>query len=364
MKTKEKLSRFCLSMIDGVGPSTFHKLVSQFRSTLAIWDNPSELGIPKELSKKIEKQKLNFNVEKQLKKLEAKDIGFIAFGEEDYPSYLSQTKNPPPCLYYAGNYQAELFKKSISIVGTRQISDYGRAVAKRFVVELVKNGFTIISGMAFGVDSAAHRYTIDCKGRTIGVLASSVDEPTPKRNRGLYNQIINNNGLIISETFPGTEIGPWSFPQRNRIIAGTSLGTLVIEAGEDSGALITADIAFSENREIFAVPGDINRGLSKGTNKLIKYTKAKLVEEPKDIIVEFENMLEESPFEKTENKKIFERKDPLENEILRLLTEDSLTVEEIGNTLMKTSSKISTHLSLLEVEEIIQKGMDGKFRLL
>ena len=201
----------------------------------------------------------------------------IFIENKEYPEQLRNIYDPPLKLYVLGNKQI-LNQKGIAIVGTRKATEYGKKVAFQFAKELCKKGINIISGLALGIDTYAHMGALqpECTGKTIAVLGSGLDEIYPKENIDLAKQIIKSGGCIISEYSIGTKPEKLNFPQRNRIISGLSEGVLVVEAGEKSGSLITADFALEQGREVFAVPGNISSNVSIGTNNLIKQG-AKLV---------------------------------------------------------------------------------------
>ena len=204
---------------------------------------------------------------------------------ENYPYLLKQIHDPPKQLYIKGSI-IEQDKKAIAIVGTRNCSDYGKKIAFDFSFKLGKLGITIISGLASGIDTQAHKGALEANARTIAVIGTGMDKESfyPKENYELLKQI-TKNGAVISEYKEGSRGTKYSFPQRNRMISGLSLGVIIIEAPEKSGALITADFAIEQNREVFVVPGPINSENSKGTNELIKQG-AKLVTNINDILEE------------------------------------------------------------------------------
>lgn len=234
-----------------------------------------------------------------------KDISIVIPDSEEYPRSLKNVDDFPVVLFCKGDYSL-LNVTSLSVVGTRSVSPYGAAVVSRFIPKLVEAGFCIVSGMARGIDSLAHKHTIKMKGRTIAVLGSGVDEPSPRENTTLYNDILKKDGLIVSEFPPGAIGYKQNFPQRNRIIAGLSCGTLVIEAGAKSGSLITADIAGSYSRDVFAVPGPITSTLSEGVNFLMK-NGAVIACLPEDILAHY-SLLIKNDLKKNKNNLSSEQK--------------------------------------------------------
>ncbi len=230
----------------------------------------------------------NAYIEDEIKRIHDTGIKLIHFNHPDYPERLKTIYDPPLYFYMNGSITTE-DKKSLAIVGARRPTPYGRKVSEMLSAELSSAGFTIISGMARGIDSTAHRTALESGGRSIAVLGCGADIAYPRENELLMRNI-SGNGAVISE-FP---IGTWpdkkNFPQRNRIISGLSLGVIVVEAADKSGSLITARFAMEQGREIFAVPGNINSPLSKGANNLIKQG-AKAVTGVNDILEEFEQLL-------------------------------------------------------------------------
>lgn len=188
--------------------------------------------------------------------------------DAEYPPSLRQLYDPPPFLFCRGDL-TEADGRAVAIVGSRNATDYGRAMAARIAGELSRHGVTIVSGMAVGVDSTSHRAALEAGGRTIAVLGSGIDVIYPPSNKRLYHRIAMQ-GAVVSEFFPGISPNPGHFPKRNRVIAGLSQAVIVVEAGEKSGALLTADLALAHNKKLFAVPGNLSSKLSAGTNDLIK----------------------------------------------------------------------------------------------
>ncbi|MBU4370105.1 DNA-processing protein DprA [Patescibacteria group bacterium] len=209
----------------------------------------------------------------------------IHIKDKNYPELLKEIYNPPQTLYINGQLKAkEMYP--LAVVGTRKISLYGQKITRFLVKALAQAGFTIISGLALGVDGIAHQATLDAGGRTIAVLGSGLDIIYPYSHQQLAQKIIESNGAIVSEYEPKTRPSKWAFPARNRIVAGMSLGILVIEAPKKSGALITARFALEQGREVFAVPGNVDNKNSEGCNLLIKMG-AKPVTKPEDILESF-----------------------------------------------------------------------------
>jgi len=221
---------------------------------------------------------------REMERLQATEIRVTTLGEADYPEALRWIPEPPPVLYIWGTLRHE-DSLAVAVVGSRKPSPYGQLAAQRLSAELARYGFTIVSGLARGVDSLAHQGALQAGGRTIAVLGSGINVVYPPEHRRLY-EAIRDHGAVVSEFPFDTKPDRWNFPRRNRIISGLTLGTLVVEASDQSGSLHTARHALEQGREVFAVPGRIDVPSSRGTNNLIKRG-AKLVEGLDDILEEF-----------------------------------------------------------------------------
>ncbi len=278
---------FALKSIRGIGNILYKRLLHRFSSPKNVFAASfDELITVSGISEKAAVAIKNFKSKDHLKKeiYDALHKGFqiVTFADRNYPRLLRHIPDPPPYLYVAGNLFAG--RQNIAVVGSRNPTSYGLSAAGRLAESLVKAGFAIISGMARGIDSAAHQGALSGEGKTIAVLGSGLAKIYPPENRKLFQQI-SENGAVISE-FP-IHAAPEAhhFPVRNRIISGMALGTVVVEASRKSGSLITARLALEQNREVFAVPGSIQSFKSSGTNSLIKQG-AILVEQASDIVEE------------------------------------------------------------------------------
>jgi len=239
------------------------------------------LNIEDTLKEKLLDEKLKDEAKIEYEYCINNNINLVNFKEKNFPINLLNLTSPPPLLYYKGTLLPE-DETAISIVGSRKYTEYGKLCTKKFASELASCKITIVSGMAYGIDTFAHSYALKSNGRTIAVLGTSVDIIYPKENNKLYYEIIEN-GAVISEFPIPTPPLPKNFPIRNRIVSGLSLGTLVIEANERSGTMITARLAAEAGRNVYVVPGEIFNYTAKGTNKLIQ-DGAKLVTDSKDIL--------------------------------------------------------------------------------
>lgn len=286
-----------------------------------------------------------------------KDAKIIGKKDKSYPKLLREIPDPPPKLWIKGEIKKE-DEAAIAVVGARRATNYGREVTEELVSALVSAGLTIVSGMARGIDSVAHKTALDSGGRTIAVLGSGIDVCYPPENKKLFGEIAKD-GAVVSEFEPGTPPNAWNFPQRNRIIAGLSLGVLVCEAAEKSGSLITASLAAEFGREVFAVPGPIYSKMSEGTSSLIK-DGAKLVYSVKDILEELGGF-EEIP-------KNFQRKatpdTPELKMILELLQDEPKHIDAIIKETKLSASRVSSLLSVAEISGVVKHVGAGVYALL
>jgi len=284
------------------------------------------------------------------------EIKKISIEDKDYPGILKKIKNPPKALYFRGKILPR--ENCFAVVGTRLCSHYGKEISLEIAGQLAENDLTIVSGLAPGIDTFAHLAAVERKKRTIAVLGTGLDEKSiyPKSNLNLVQKILENDGCLISEYPPGTPGSKFTFPQRNRIISGLSLGVLVVEAKEKSGSLNTALWAKKQSKKIFAIPGPIHSLNSKGPNYLIK-NGATLVEEANDI-------LENLGFSKVENKDIkLEGETIEENIILESLKESALEVDKIIEKTKLPAAKVAGSLAILEIKGKIRNLGGNVFSL-
>ncbi|HHY13476.1 MAG TPA: DNA-protecting protein DprA [Thermoanaerobacterales bacterium] len=279
-----------LNKLPGIGKKRFMSLVEHYSEGKRIWGlSKKELlsvpGFTERICDSMIEQRNLVDPNEVISEIDEKGINVVTVFDDDYPFLLKNIYDPPPIIYFKGELPSCPDSISIAVVGSRKPTQYGRYVAEKISKQMALEGITVVSGMAIGVDTFAHKGALSGKGETIAVLGSGLDVPYPKRNIGLMNEIAKN-GAVISEFPLGTQPLPAHFPMRNRIISGLSLGILVVEAGARSGALITADCALEHGREVFAIPGNITSVNSKGTNRLIKQG-AKLVDCLDDILEEF-----------------------------------------------------------------------------
>lgn len=312
-------------------------------------------GLTDEVKGKIIKNKNIDNIEGLLMKLEDKKIDVITIYDDNYPTSLRYIYDSPNVLYVKGQIIEE-DNLALAIVGSRKATAYGKWACEKFTRDLVNLGVTIISGLALGIDTIAHRTALNEGGRTIGILGNGIDVIYPKNNKLLYEEIIEN-GALISEFPLGTPPLPYNFPQRNRIISGLSMGVIVIEAQEKSGSLITAHHALEQGKEVFALPGNINSIFSGGTNKLIK-DGAKPLLSIEDITEEIPELMKKQGISKTNNID-YSNLSETEMKVIELLKEGPLYIDIIAYRIGLDISTINSVLTILELKGMI-KELPGK----
>lgn len=294
-----------------------------------------------------------------MERLEKCKIKVITIEDENYPENLKQIYNPPYLLYYKGEIEV-CNNYLLAVVGTRKYSPYGRRAVEDLVRGLVRGDLVIVSGLALGIDTLAHFAAIENRGKTIAVLGSGLDTPSiyPSSNCNLAEKIVSSGGLLLSEFAPGVRPMRHHFPQRNRIISGLSLGTLVIEAGEKSGALITSSLALEQNREVFAVPGSIYSEVSAGPNKIIKQG-AKPVTDVQDILDALDLARASSYIESKEI--IGETVE--ENKILSFLSREPTHIDDLARQSKLDTSVINSTLVIMEMKGMV-KNLGGMMYVL
>jgi DNA processing protein len=289
MPVQSELSRrdywLALALTPGLGPTRGRKLVEYFGSPDAVFHAPlTELeaaGLMAVSAQSIASGASLTKAEEEIAKAREVDATLVTLGDPEYPTRLLEIYDPPMCLYVRGD-ASILRHPGVAVVGTRHPTPYGVGMAERLACDLSARGVIIISGLARGVDTAAHRGTVNAQGRTVGILGTGVDVIYPRENGKLADRILSLGGAVVSEFPIGTFAAPQNFPIRNRIISGLSVGVLVVEAGEYSGTRITARCALEQSREVYAVPGNVTNKLSWGPNTLIKQG-AKLVATWEDV---------------------------------------------------------------------------------
>ena len=342
----------------GVGPKKFAALVNAFGSAQQAWqasENDLRDVLGNALTEKFLAFRLAFSLEEYLRKLENARIQFITIDDDAYPELLKKLPNPPIVLFAKGNISLLYSPHMIAVVGTRKVTSYGRSVTELLTKQLTEQQVVIVSGLAIGIDSIAHTTAVNNQGKTIAVLGCGVDCCTPSSNQKVYNEILEKDGLIVSESAFGAASSKGMFPSRNRIIAGLSHGVLVTEGAEDSGALITAKYAKELDRMVFAVPGHITSSLSHGPLKLMQ-DGAVIVSSTQDILRKLN--IDKSTYNKITT---IETNDPVERSILSQLTHEDMHFDELVKKIKLDSSHLAGILSIMELKGYVQVGKEGKY---
>ncbi|MBL7107976.1 MAG: DNA-protecting protein DprA [Candidatus Cloacimonetes bacterium] len=351
-----------LVSISGLGSGKIQRLLKIFQSPNKIFRSTkfelSDLSFLSEnVIKEIVENSDNEFVENQLQMLGKHNVRLISILDEEYPDLLKFIYAPPIFLYIKGKILPK-DNNAIAIVGTRKASNYGKLSTQKIASEIAKSGFTIISGLAYGIDGCAHNAALNAGGRTIAVFGTGLETVYPSSHRNLAERIVQN-GALISEFPMGTKIETWNFPTRNRIISGMSKGTLVIEGGKKSGALLTAKMALDQNREVFAIPGNINSKNSEGPNYLIKLG-AKIVTKASDILEEYQVQMQ------VDTEKITPKMNKNEEKIYKLLqqNEKNLNLDKMVEISNFSPAQLSVMLFNMEMKGIVKRGAQNQYMLL
>lgn len=347
----------------GVGEGTILKLMRAFPNPEnALGSNSDTLtktGLAaREQSALCNSQNVLRKADESWEDLQKQNISVTSIQEGTYPKLLKEIPDPPPLLYSKGDLSIFDSYPVIAIVGTRKPTDYGRHVTQKLSEEFARAGLVIVSGLALGLDAVAHRGALEARGLTAAVLGNGLNEKcmAPRNHLMLSRSIVNNGGCLISEFPPNTQASAGTFPMRNRIVAGLTLGTIVVEAAEKSGTLITARLALEYNREVFAVPGSILSPLSQGANKLLKKG-AHAITSSQDVLdilsLSKEQVSECSPLPDTLSQE--------EKSILNALSAGPLSIQELVKQTTFTASVLNAHLTMLELNGFIKDVGNGKY---
>jgi DNA processing protein len=360
---------FSLKYVPGIGNLLYNRLIERFGSPEHVFDASTERlleveGITPRLISAIRQAVMPDEACKDLDLAAQKGYHILCLTDPGYPSLLREIPDPPPLLYVAGTLDPS--ENFIAVVGSRNATAYGITTTRRLCGDLVGKGLGIVSGMARGIDTAAHEGALMGKGRTIAVLGSGLEQIYPAENRDLF-QKITENGAVITEFPMNAQPEAHHFPQRNRVISGMSLGTLVVEATRNSGSLITARLAAEQNREVFAIPGSIHSFKSTGTHILIKQG-AKLVENVQDILEELNLEKSRTPSRKGSEtgKKISHPLPSLsesETMVFSALSSYPIHSDELVRKLSLTSGKLMAILLQLEIKGLVQQTEGNYFSI-
>lgn len=348
-----------LVLVSGVGPITRKALVDHFGSAAAVLKaSPQELqqvqGVGPKLAHKIVAAPDEVDISELWRVCRENNISILPESHTDYPQMLREIHDPPGVLFTLGKLLPQ-DSLSVAIVGTRHATQYGIQQAERLGSGLARAGFTVVSGLARGIDSAAHRGAMSAGGRTIAVLGSGVLDVYPPENKDLADEI-KNHGAVISEAAPHMPPMSGMFPQRNRIITGISLGVIVVEAAERSGAILSAQHATEQGREVFAVPGRVDSRASHGCHRLIR-DGAKLVESVDDILEELGPLVKSTP---TENGRVVRHPAELqltaqEQTVLNAIDQQPTSIDDVVAASKLPVSRVLSTISVLEMRRLIRR---------
>ncbi len=340
------------NLVKGIGAARLRRLIDYFGSVEAAWKAPGQSLLSAGLSQKLVENFLvlrsDVSLDRVWEQIQESGIQVLTWEDAAYPKQLIEIDQPPPVLYLRGDLQPD-DDWAVAVVGTRRITAYGRQVAQEISSFLANNGITVISGLARGVDSVAHKSALDAGGRSIAVLGNGVDLIYPPEHKRLADAMIQH-GALISDYPPGTPPDSVNFPPRNRIISGLARAVVIVEAGERSGALITANFAAEQGRDVFAVPGNINAPQSKGTNRLIQQGANPLLE-PQEIletlnltqVVEYRAARATLPI------------DPMEARLLGTIGQEPRHIDDICRQTDLPIDQVSATLALMELKGMVRQ---------
>jgi DNA processing protein len=341
------------NIVSGIGPARFKLLVDHFDDLGRAWHaSEAELrsaGLDRRSIESLLAARQQLSLDEELARVRKEGAQIITWKDEEYPPRLRHIHNSPPVLYVKGQIVPQ-DEWAMAVVGTRSSTTYGRQMVDEVAGDLARSGITVVSGLARGIDSLAHRAALRAGGRTLAVLGCGIDIIYPQEHTNLAKNVVER-GALITEYPLGTKPEGGNFPPRNRIISGLSLGTLVIEAGKRSGALITADYALEQGREVFALPGNAASRKSEGTNRLIQEGAAKLVMSVEDILEELNLTLvvqhQEMQMAVPENEQ--------ESKILQCVSTEPTHVDEIGQKTDLPIAEVTSTLAMLELKGMVRQ---------
>ncbi len=339
--------------VSGIGPAKVQALLGHFGNLAAAWSASEsqlrDIGFDARALESLREARQTLDLDHYAAQVEASGAHALTWDNPDYPALLRQIPAAPPVIYVRGRFEP-VDQWAVAVVGTRRLSAYGRLMANDLAGGLARNGITIVSGLARGIDGVAHRAALEAGGRTIAVMGCGIDRVYPPEHRDLAHAIVDGQGAIVTDFPLGTEPSSANFPARNRLISGLSLGVLVIEAGERSGALITTRFALEQDREVFAVPGNINSPVSVGANRLIQQG-AKLVMGIEDVLEELNLRMAGEQAAAT----VALPDSAEEAALLSQLSSQPLHVDELGRLTGMPSYLVSSTLTLMELKGMVQQ---------
>ncbi len=340
------------NLVKGIGAVRFKALMDYFGDARTAWQaSPQALqaaGLSPKLVENLLKVRSQVSLELVWERMQTQGINILTWEDENYPRRLKDIDQPPPVLYLRGDLTPG-DEWAVAIVGTRRITSYGRQVTEEVASTLARNGVTVVSGLARGVDAVAHQAALNAGGRTLAVLGNGVDRIYPPENRRLAEQIISQ-GALISDYPLGTPPEGTNFPPRNRIISGLALAVVVVEAGLDSGALITSTFAVEQGRDVFAVPGSILAHQSKGTNRLIQDGAHPLLD-PQEIL----EVLNLTMVTEHRSARLVLPTDATEAQLLQILSSEPMHVDDIHAKTDMPIEKVSATLAMMELKGMVRQ---------
>jgi DNA processing protein len=341
------------NLVKGIGPAKLEALLAYFGDIGTAWQaneyQLKKIGLDGRSIQSFLDTRAEIDLDRQLAQVQSAGVSLLTWDTPDYPSYLREIPNPPPVLYVQGEILPS-DQWAVAVVGTRRLTTYGRQMTQDLVRGLVNNNVTVVSGLARGIDAIAHQTAIEAGGRTIAVLGSGLDCVYPAENRKLIPPLLAGQGAVISEYALGTQPEAKNFPPRNRVISGLSLGVIVVEAGERSGALITADFALEQNREVMAVPGNATSPASRGPNRLIQEG-AKLITCVEDVLEELnlQMVLEHTAVQ------LALPETAEEAALLAELSRQPIHIDALCRATGLPSSLVSSTLTMMELKGMVQQ---------
>jgi DNA processing protein len=340
------------NMVKGIGSVRFKTLLDAFGNAEAAWNaSPQallEAGLSRKIVESFQRVRKSVSLEQVWQRLQSLDVQVLTWEDEGFPCHLKEIDQPPPVLYIRGTLTPE-DEWAVAIVGTRRVTAYGRQVAEDVATALARNGVTIVSGLARGVDSIAYQAALNAGGRTLAVLGNGIDLVYPPENRRLAAQI-TEHGALVSDYALGTPPDGVNFPPRNRIISGLAMAVIVVEAGQTSGALITASFAAEQGRDVFAVPGNINAPQSQGTNRLIRDGAQPLLN-PQDVL----EALNLTMVAEHRAVRVALPTDPVESQLYKLLSHQPMHVDEIRAQANMPIETVTATLVMMELKGMVRQ---------
>ncbi|MCB9224600.1 MAG: DNA-processing protein DprA [Crocinitomicaceae bacterium] len=360
----ERQYQIALSLLNGLGPVTAKHLVESIGSLEGVFKEKESNfrhihGLRLENGQQLEREKALIRAEQELEFIEKNNVQLYFYQDINYPKLLRQCLDAPIVLYAMG--KLNFNQKNIAIVGTRKSTIYGKKMTDDLVEDLAPHQVQIISGLAHGIDKAAHEAAIHNHLPTIGVLGHGLDSMYPAAHRQLAKKMLENGG-VVTEFISGTIGDPINFPKRNRIVAGLSEATVVVESSETGGSMITANLANDYNREVFAFPGQADKESSKGCNNLIKRSKAHMITSAQDLIEELGWEIKEQAISQVEQQ--IADLNSAEQELISVFrTKGELDIDTLGETIGMNSSSLSIHLFNLEMKGLISTLPGKRYRI-